>query len=558
MNVFTNMKVGQKLGVGFGILIIITLLLSLFWWRSANQAEEAQIHSGRLTLLQEHFMMRELDHLKWTINAGSFLYDDKVEKVPVVKDGHECAFGKWFYGAGRDSAVELIPDLKSLLAELEQPHLDLHTCADKIDNYLQEKNRKGAAEYYGTQLINELHLVLKPYDKLLERVQDEIKADMKEAEKESATARITAILAAIFAILIAILVAVSLTNSIKGPLSAAVSHLGEVAKGDISRDVADEFLHRQDEIGDLSKSLQKTTEALRNVIGDITGGVQTLASSSTELSAISTQLASGTKEMSGKSNTMATAAEEASANTNSIAVSMEQATSNLSSVASATEEMSSTIGEIAANSEKARSISSEATSQAEVISGVMKELGRSAQEIGKVTETITSISAQTNLLALNATIEAARAGAAGKGFAVVAGEIKELAQQTAAATDDIKGKISAIQASTGGAINDIEKIASVIKQVGEIVTTIAVAIEEQTAVTKEVANNIAQASSGVKDSNERVAQTATVSKSMAEDIAVNNNNIRDISHSGEQVQQSAAALSKLAEQLKVAVSKFKV
>ena len=136
-----------------------------------------------------------------------------------------------------------------------------------------------------------------------------------------------------------------------------------------------------------------------------------------------------------------------------------------------------------------------------------------------MTETITNISAQTNLLALNATIEAARAGTAGKGFAVVANEIKELAKQTAEATEDIKARIAGIQNSTGTAITDIGQITTVIRDVGTIVTSIAAAIEEQATVTKDVAGNIAQASSGVREANERVSQTAEVSKSIARDIA---------------------------------------
>jgi len=188
----------------------------------------------------------------------------------------------------------------------------------------------------------------------------------------------------------------------------------------------------------------------------------------------------------------------------------------------------------------------------------MKQLGTAAQEIGKVTETITSISSQTNLLALNATIEAARAGAAGKGFAVVANEIKELAQQTASATEEIKGRISGIQSSTGAAIADVDKIAGVIREVGEIVATIATAIEEQAAVTRDMARNIAEASSGVKDANERVAQTATVSQEIARDIAAVNTASGEMTSASQQVQASSMDLSQLAEQLKAMVGRFKL
>ena len=196
--------------------------------------------------------------------------------------------------------------------------------------------------------------------------------------------------------------------------------------------------------------------------------------------------------------------------------------------------------------------------QADRISTAMRTLGRSAQEIGKVTETITSISNQTNLLALNATIEAARAGAAGKGFAVVATEIKELAQQTAGATEDIKSKISGIQNSTSGAVEDIEKVSQVIRQVSEIVTTIATAIEEQSVVTKDIAANISQANAGVTDANQRVAQTSTVSQSVARDIAGVSAAGQEINNGSAQVQTSAAELSHLAERLRNMVEQFKV
>jgi hemerythrin-like metal-binding protein len=188
----------------------------------------------------------------------------------------------------------------------------------------------------------------------------------------------------------------------------------------------------------------------------------------------------------------------------------------------------------------------------------MHQLGQAAQEIGVVTETITDISSQTNLLALNATIEAARAGSAGKGFAVVANEIKELARQTAGATEDIKAKIGGVQSSAGSAIADIEKITSVIDEVGHLVAGIATAIEEQATVTRDVAGNIAQASAGVQESTERVAQTASVSRSMAADIASVDAAASEIRAGGEQVQASAAELSHLSEQLRNLVGQFKL
>jgi methyl-accepting chemotaxis protein len=176
-----------------------------------------------------------------------------------------------------------------------------------------------------------------------------------------------------------------------------------------------------------------------------------------------------------------------STNIASVAAGMEQTTSNLAHVSSATEHLTSMIGEIAQDSEKARRITKNATDQTLQVTEKINQLGRAAREIGKVTETIAQISSQTNLLALNATIEAARAGVAGKGFAVVATEIKALAQQTAAATEDIKTRIGGVQTATAMGIAEIGKVSQVISEVNAIVISIAAAIEEQSSATKEIA-----------------------------------------------------------------------
>jgi methyl-accepting chemotaxis protein len=340
------------------------------------------------------------------------------------------------------------------------------------------------------------------------------------------------------------------------PIRRSVEFANSIANSDLS--APDLAVDSADELGDSAVALNTMKNSLRRLLGGISSGVHTLASAATELSSVSRQTASGTAIVSDKAITVAAAAEEASANTLSIAMGMEQSTLNLSSVASATEEMSATVGDISANTAQARAISEKATGQAQTITAQMQRLGQAAQEIGHVTETITNISAQTNLLALNATIEAARAGSAGKGFAVVANEIKELAKQTAEATLDIKSRIAGIQGSTDLAIGEIGQIASVIKEVGGIVSSIAAAIEEQATVTRDVAGNIAQASVGVSDAQERVSQTAEVSKSIARDIAGVNTAVASMREGGEQVQESALDLSKLAEELGAQVAQFKM
>jgi methyl-accepting chemotaxis protein len=356
--------------------------------------------------------------------------------------------------------------------------------------------------------------------------------------------------------LMTILIAL-LANAIVKPISHAADLMQDISQGegDLTRRIT---VETGDEVGALASGFNTFAEKVRGIIERLAGNAATITTFSDELSTISQQMSADVQVVSDKTSTVAAAAEEASANTNSVAACMEQATTNLATVTEATQEMNSTIGKIAANSEKARKISEQAGTEAQDLAKLMQQFGQAAQQIGQVTETITAISSQTNLLALNATIEAARAGEAGKGFAVVANEIKELAKQTAAATEDIKNRITGVQQSANGAITDIDKITGVIEEVGTLVAIIAEAINEQAAITQEVVGNIAEASTGVHDANEQVAQTAAVSGEIAREIAGINVAVDEIRRGEERVESNASNLAQLAEGLKTLVGHFKV
>ena len=344
-------------------------------------------------------------------------------------------------------------------------------------------------------------------------------------------------------------------NSMVGRPIRKLNQFFVTMENDLSKTLV---IRSQDEIGQAARSINDFLAMLRETLSVITKESIQLAGSSLLLEDNAKKISRESEQVAEQSTTVAAAAEEASSNTNAVAAAMVQATTNLTVITSSTGEMSATIGEIASNTEKARSISEQAGDQAQKLSKTMEIFGKAAQEIGKVTESITEISSQTNLLALNATIEAARAGEVGKGFAVVANEIKELARQTASATENIKVKISSVQESAGGAIRDIEQIGGIIEEVRNIVNTIASAIEEQAAITSDVATNISQASQGVHDANEQVTQTATVSQEIAHDIARVNSSITEISREGEMVLSASTDLTRLAQDLKNLVEKFKV
>jgi methyl-accepting chemotaxis protein len=358
-------------------------------------------------------------------------------------------------------------------------------------------------------------------------------------------------------VVLVILVTYFTVISIAKPLNHTVMMVKDIAEGegDLTKRLK---MQGKDEIGELAKWVNAFIKNLHAMIKDITDNAGTLGSSSNNLSGLSEHMTRSVEDMSLQANTVATATEEMSATMSSIAATMEQSAGNAGVVTTSVEQMTSTINEIAKHSEKARAMADNAVSEALLTSQNVHALGNSAQDIGKVTEAITEISEQTNLLALNATIEAARAGEAGKGFAVVANEIKELARQTSAATQEIKDKTENIQTNTDNAVAQIERISKVIHDMNDLISTIAAAVEEQSSTTREIATNIAQMSTGIQESCENVIQSSLVSSEIAKDVSEASRAINEMANSTSQVNQSAKELSTMAEQMKKLVGRFKV
>lgn len=366
------------------------------------------------------------------------------------------------------------------------------------------------------------------------------------------------IVVAIAFIIMAILFYILVSRYIAKPTTTASQYLKIVGKGNLSHPIPEDLKNKRDEMGEIAKAIESLVTDLKGSITEVIKGTEALNKASEELKDLSEELKNTSSETSERTQSVATAAEEVTASVSTLVSNMDRVTENLRMVAQSTEEMTYTITEIASSTEKARKISEEAMLHGERISMIVKELGQSAQEIGKVVDTITTISNQTNLLALNATIEAARAGAAGKGFQVVASEIKELAQQTGEATEDIKRKVLATQDTTRKAVEDIEKIILVIKEVGELVATIAAAIEEQSVVMKDIAHNISKATEEVNDSNNRVKDVLEAVENVSYDIGKIRLIGEDLKNRSEELFDNAKELSELSIRLRQLMDSFKI
>jgi methyl-accepting chemotaxis protein len=262
-----------------------------------------------------------------------------------------------------------------------------------------------------------------------------------------------------------------------------------------------------DEVGRVVKVVKIASEitaavrqrqSLEQVLQGVSESAQTLSSASEELSANSQQMVANAEETSAQAGVVSAAAQQVS--------------SNVQTVAAGVEEMSASIREIAKNAQEAAKIAGVGVKASESATETISKLGLSSAEIGKVIKTITSIARQTNLLALNATIEAARAGEAGKGFAVVANEVKELAKETAKATEDISQKIETIQGDTRHAVAAISEINEVITKISDYQTTIATAVEEQTATTNEINRNVSEAAKGSSEIAENIVGVAEAAR----------------------------------------------
>jgi methyl-accepting chemotaxis protein len=354
----------------------------------------------------------------------------------------------------------------------------------------------------------------------------EAAAQAEAAKSGYESSRTISIAALVVGLLLALGLGVLVARGIVRSLAKVKNVCDSLAAGDLTRTTG---LTSRDEPGMMGHALDTAMVKLRQTVSTIDSSASSLASSSEQMSSVTTQIAASAEETTAQAQTVSAAAEEISR--------------SVETVSSGSEEMGASIREISQNATEAARVATDAVAIAAATSVTMNKLGDSSAEIGNVIKVITSIAEQTNLLALNATIEAARAGESGKGFAVVASEVKELAQETASATEDISRRVQAIQNDTTGAVAAIEEISRVIARISDFQTTIASSVEEQTATTAEMNRSVTEAAGGTSEIAENITGVAEAARITGQGVV--------------ETQQATGNLARMSGELRALVATFR-
>jgi methyl-accepting chemotaxis protein len=520
MKWFSKMNIGTKLGLGFGSILFLMVILGVF-----SIMQVAKMNGNTVDIATNWLpSVKVLADLKFETSAFrrdtlNYIvatdkrqhYEDKtVAEISAIADGISSDEERKIYQEFREQWDKYVP-VNTRVKELAKQNKN--TEAVTVMQSEGSQSFEAAAKY----------------------LQEDIELNNKGAADSTSAAAATYISSRYWVIGILIgalalgsIVAFTLARALASSATAMLDVIEEVAGKNLT--VKDMVVISEDEIGRAGMALNGMKNNLHEMIQSIRGTAEQVAAASEELSATGQQITANSEETTAQAQVVSQAGH--------------QVNTNLQTLASGAEEMNSTIGEIAKNATEAARVSGEAVEAANSANQTVLKLGDSSVEIEKVIEVITSIAQQTNLLALNATIEAARAGEAGKGFAVVANEVKELAKQTAKATEEIKQKIAIIREDTGGAVTAIGGIKGVIDKVSHISTVIATAVEEQSATTSEMARNVTEAARGAATISENIKGVADAAQSTSTNVG--------------ESQTASEHLSKMANQLRDLVGQFKV
>jgi methyl-accepting chemotaxis protein len=524
-----NLTIGRRLGLGFGAVVLSMVALVTLGVVQVNSID------ARMTTINDQNAVKQ----RYAINFRGSVHDRAIELRDVVLATDDASV---------QTEIATIKKLADKYADSDQKMNAIFADRSKVDDKeiaaLADINKVQAKTLPLIEQVIALRVAGNP--QAMTVLMDQAKPafiewlrvinvfiDLEESmnHTETAAARATAgnfillmggLCAA--AIVIAVVVAWRSTRGITRPLAEAADVLASVAAGDLTRRLD---VTTGDEVGRMGRSVNTALAAISEVMQRFSDSAASLAAASTQIGGLSARIADSALESSEQAHVVSGAADEVSR--------------NVQTVSAGAQEMGASIRQIAHNANEAATVAGQAVDAVRTTTDTITRLGESSRMIGDVVKVITSIAEQTNLLALNATIEAARAGEAGRGFAVVANEVKDLSQETARATEDISRRVEAIQADTAGAVAAIEGVSQVIAQINDYQTTIATAVEEQTATTGEMDRNVAEAAAGSGQIAANIGSVAEAARTTTESVGESQRATQELSHISGQLQQLIAA-----------------
>jgi methyl-accepting chemotaxis protein len=531
-----RLTVGRKLGLSFGVILAFMVASTVVTYVQSEQvkrAEDLLLQVRVPTLTASLKLQRDMNQAASKARQAVLAADSLSRKAKAQKlldtawidinqdlDQLDELSTRWSTPANLDRLADihrLIPAYQKIQAEIVQG---------------TSNGTPKAALAAGAEMEEKTLVVNDQIKKALGEMGDSavllLQQNQASLDAESRGLRINSIVLALVALAVGTFLAAFMSRRISRATQCVLAQTEAIAGGDLTRD--DLEVVSEDELGELTKAINRMHTNLKHIILAIADNAQQVAMASSQMSATSHRITANSEQTSTQANAVSQATQLVS--------------QNLQSVSTGAGEMSTTIQDIASNAHAAADVASNAVATAQAANVAVGKLGQSSAEIGEVIKVITSIAQQTNLLALNATIEAARAGEAGKGFAVVANEVKELAKQTSKATEDISRKITAIQTDTKGAVGAIGSISDVIRQVSDISGTIATAVEEQSATTNEMTRNVGDAAKGSEEITRNIEGVAQAA--------------RGTSTGAQELQKSGNELAEMAAQLRTLVEQFKI
>jgi methyl-accepting chemotaxis protein len=529
MSWFSNLRIGKKLALSFGLVEVLMIVLGVF-----SMVELSKVN-GRTVDLATNWLpsVKVLGDIRYIISTERQLelyHVQRTDKKDAERDESDISTQMVLLAAALKEYEPMIssPEERGLYtAFTERWNKRLELERQALDLSRQEKKAEAREIALGTERD--------AFNAAAEQLQKDVELSNKggvdaasQAAADYSSSKYWMVGIMIGAVALGFGTAGNIARSISSSAAKMLAMIQEVAANNLT--VKDMEIRSNDEIGLAGLALNQMKNNLHGV-------VQSIAETSIHVAAASEKLSNTSQQITANS-------EETSAQAKIVSNATQQVSQNLQTVATGAEEMGASIKEIAKNASEAARIATSAVKVAETTTATVSKLGDSSNEIGQVIKVITSIAQQTNLLALNATIEAARAGEAGKGFAVVANEVKELAKETAKATEDISRKIEAIQTDTKAAVDAIASISEVINQVNGISNTIATAVEEQNATTNEMSRNVSEAAQGSGEITSNISGVAQAAESTSRGAG-------DTQNAAQQLVETSAELRRLVEQFKI-------